>query len=163
MHTTSLEQTHCLLEKLKTTQSSKEAELILKEAESLHIPHEIVRTIENEGIKLYQQQQFTEAQSYFQLLAALEPHVHKYWMQLGQVQTKLGLYDAAANAYSVAAISAPDDPLSLLCLAFCFAKLHNFEEAKRALDSAIIRCGNCAMYSEIKAEALTFYEILKKE
>jgi tetratricopeptide (TPR) repeat protein len=88
------------------------------------------------GLKLYEEQRFEEAISVFAFLSILESYCQEIWVALGLCHQQLEEWLFAVNAYSMANLIKPEDPLPYLHSAQCFLACNEVENAKGSLKLA---------------------------
>jgi type III secretion system low calcium response chaperone LcrH/SycD len=111
---------------------------------------------------LFEHQRYEDAGQAFLFLATLNPHNHDYWLGLGMATQMCHDYEAAIDAYELAALSDIASPVPYFYLAKCLFAIHDRESALQALDLAIETAGEAVDYAELKRQAETAKEILLK-
>lgn len=111
---------------------------------------------------LFENRHYEGAANAFLFLATLNPYNYEYWLGLGMATQMYGDYSAAVDAYEMAAISDPVNPVPYFYLSKCFFALHERKEALQALDLAVEYAGDLEQYSELKEQALLAKKILMK-
>jgi type III secretion system low calcium response chaperone LcrH/SycD len=102
---------------------------------------------------LFENKRYQDAANAFLFLATLNPHNHDYWLALG-MSTQLGHdYEAAIDAYELAALCDISSPVPYFYLAKCLFAIHDRESALQALDLAIETADEIEEYEELKQQA----------
>lgn len=87
--------------------------------------------------QLYQAGRDSEAADAFFFLAALHPSVQVYWLGLGMAEQCLSHYEKALEAYSMASLLEPQDPLPYYHSAACYHALQDSLNARKSLEMAL--------------------------
>lgn len=111
---------------------------------------------------LFEHQRFRDAGNAFLFLATLNPHHHDYWLGLGMATQLCQDYEAAIDAYELAALCDISSPVPYFYLAKCLFAIHDRESSLQALDLAIETAGDFTEYAELKEQAEKAKEILLK-
>ncbi|MDB6081174.1 MAG: lcrH [Chlamydiia bacterium] len=136
--TTAIEQ---LVERLRKMPSISEIHAFLDAAlnehgsmtKMLNLNGELLDTLALEASRLYQQSQFEEATSFFQLLSIACPGLQEYWMLLGACRLQCRDYDSALSAYAMAIILNEDDPRPYFFSALCYKKKGDTHEFQKCI------------------------------
>ncbi|MBA3722858.1 MAG: SycD/LcrH family type III secretion system chaperone [Parachlamydiaceae bacterium] len=103
--------------------------------------------------QLFEHKRYKDAANAFLFLATLNPYVHEYWLALGMASQMSQDYEAAIDAYELAAMCDIKSPVPYLYLAKCLFSIHDRESALQALDLAIETADDIAEYEDLKKEA----------
>jgi len=112
--------------------------------------------------RLFEYKRYKDAANAFLFLATLNPFNHDYWLGLGMATQMIQDYEAAIDAYELAAIADIENPIPYFYLAKCLFAIHDRESALQALDLAIETAGEMNEYAELKQQAITARQILLK-
>lgn len=112
---------------------------------------------------LFEHKRYQEAADAFLFLATLNLHHHEYWLGLGMATQLCQNYEAAIDAYELAALSDISSPVPYFYLAKCLFAIHDRESALQALDLAIETADDIDEYAELKQQAQAAREILLKD
>jgi type III secretion system low calcium response chaperone LcrH/SycD len=112
--------------------------------------------------QLFEYKRYEEAGNAFLFLATLNPHIHDYWLGLGMATQMCQDYEAAIDAYELAALCNISNPVPYFYLAKCLFAIHDRESALQALDLAIETAGEADEYMELKKQAQEAKRILLK-
>lgn len=112
--------------------------------------------------RLFEHQKYTDAANAFLFLATLNPYHHEYWVGLGMATQMNGDYEAAVDAYEMAAICKIDSPVPYFYLAKCLFAMHDRESALQALDLAIEYSNDLPEYAELQIQASKARALLLK-
>lgn len=111
---------------------------------------------------LFENRHHTDAANAFLFLVTLNPYNHDYWLGLGMSTQMSGDYDAAVDAYEMAAICDICSPVPYFYLAKCLFAMHDRESALQALDLAMEYAGDIPEYADLKQQARTARMMLLK-
>lgn len=112
--------------------------------------------------RLFENKRFVDAANAFLFLVTLNPYNHDYWLGLGMTTQLCGDYEAAIDAYEMAAVADSYNPVSYFYLAKCLFAIHDRESALQALDLALEYAGNKKEYVELKKQAEAARTLLLK-
>ena len=112
--------------------------------------------------RLFENRHFTDAANAFLFLVTLNPYHHEYWVGLGMSSQMNGDYEAAVDAYEMAAICKIDSPVPYFYLAKCLFAMHDRESALQALNLAIEYSGDNPEYADLKQQAIQARTLLLK-
>ena len=102
---------------------------------------------------LFENHRYSDAADAFFFLVTLNHYNHDYWLGLGMSSQLCGKFDAAIDAYEMAAICEIENPVPYFYLAKCLYAMHERENALQALNLAISYAGDLPEYAELKAQA----------
>lgn len=111
---------------------------------------------------LFEHKRYSDAANAFLFLATLNPYNHDYWLGLGMCTQMGHEYEAAIDAYELAALCDISSPVPYFYLAKCLFAIHDRESALQALDLAIETAGELVDYAELKEQAQKARDILLK-
>lgn len=103
--------------------------------------------------QLFEHKRYKDAANAFLFLATLNPYNHDYWLGLGMSVQMCHDYEAAIDAYELAAFNEMTSPVPYFYLAKCLFAIHDRENALQALDLAIEVANESEGFSEIKKQA----------
>lgn len=112
---------------------------------------------------LFEHKRYEDAGNAFLFLATLNPYNHEYWLGLGMASQMSQDYEAAIDAYELAAISNIESPVPYFYLAKCLFAIHDRESALQALDLAIETSGDLGEYADLKRQAVAAKDLLVKD
>lgn len=115
------------------------------------------------GYGLYSNGQFENAEKVFKFLCFYDHLEKKNWMGLGATRQMLKKFEAATQAYGMAALLDPEDPKPPLHAADCFLALSRLNEAESALNGAITFAGDKPEYRDVAQRAQTLLSLLKNK
>lgn len=113
--------------------------------------------------RLFEHRRYQDAGNAFLFLATLNPYNHEYWLGLGMACQMSQDYEAAIDAYELAALADIESPIPYFYLAKCLFAIHDRESALQALDLAIETAGEAAAFSDLKEQAQTAKSILLRD
>lgn len=111
---------------------------------------------------LFEHRRFTDAANAFLFLITLNPYNHDYWLGLGMTTQMCGDYEAAIDAYEMAAINNIENPVPYFYLAKCLFAMHDRESALQALDLSLEYAGDAIEYADLKRHAMAARSLLVK-
>lgn len=111
---------------------------------------------------LFEHKRYQDAANAFLFLATLNPHHHEYWLGLGMATQLNQDYEAAIDAYELAALCNIASPVPYFYLAKCLFAIHDRESALQALNLAIETADGIEEYSHLKKQAEQAKEMLLK-
>jgi type III secretion system low calcium response chaperone LcrH/SycD len=111
---------------------------------------------------IFEHKRYHDAANAFLFLATLNPHNHDYWLGLGMSTQMCQNYEAAIDAYELAALCDISSPVPYFYLAKCLFAIHDRESALQALDLAIETADEIEEYAKLKQQAEMAKEILLK-
>ncbi len=109
---------------------------------------------------LFENKRDTEATNAFLFLATLNPYNHEYWLGLGMAAQRSGEYEAAIDAYEMAAILDIESPVPYFYLAKCLFAIHDRESSLQALDLAIEYAADREEFFDLKLQAVEARKLL---
>ena len=111
---------------------------------------------------LFEQKHYEDASNAFLFLATLNPYHHDYWLGLGMSTQLCHEYEAAIDAYELAALCDMSSPVPYFYLAKCLFAIHDRESALQALDLAIETAADLEEFAELKQQAMLAKIVLLK-
>ena len=114
---------------------------------------EIMAKFYGAAYQLFEHRRYSDAANAFLFLATLNPHNHEYWLGLGMASQLAHGYEAAIDAYELAAITNIESPVAYFYLAKCLFAIHDRESALQALDLALELAGDSQEFAELKGQA----------
>ena len=112
--------------------------------------------------RLFESRRYTDAANAFVFLVTLNPYNHDYWIGLGMSTQLFGDFEAAIDAYEMAAICDIQNPVPYFYLAKCLFAMHDRESALQALELAVDCAGDQLEYQQLKEQALTAKSLILK-
>ena len=153
----------------KTKEKLKNKKLLRKELaegktaqEIMGFSAETMAKFYQAAYQLFEHKRYTDAANAFLFLATLNPHNHDYWVGLGMATQMCHEYEAAIDAYELAALADFSSPVPYFYLAKCLFAIHDRESALQALDLAIETADELPEYADLKKQALLAKEKLLK-
>ena len=113
--------------------------------------------------QLFEHESYKDAANAFLFLVTLNSYNHDYWLGLGMSTQMLGDYEAAIDAYEMAAICKLESPVPYFYLAKCLFAVHDRESSLKALDLAIEYAGDDFEFIELKDQAILARDLLLKD
>jgi type III secretion system low calcium response chaperone LcrH/SycD len=111
---------------------------------------------------LFEHHHYLDAANAFLFLVTLNSYNHDYWLGLGMATQMTGDFEAAIDAYEMAAICKTDSPVPYFYLAKCLFAMHDRDSALQALDLAIEFSDEQSEYTELKNQAFAARLLLLK-
>lgn len=121
---------------------------------------EVMAKFYHTACQLFEQHSYVEACNSFLFLTALNPQCYPYWLGLGMASQRLGDFEAAIDAYEIAATRRLEDPVAYFYLAKCLFAMHEKASARQALDMSILYADDQPEYQELKQQAMQARELL---
>ena len=153
----------------KIKEKLKNKELLKRELAEGKTAQEVLELSDGAMFKFYQaayelfeHKRYPEAANAFLFLATLNPHHHEYWLGLGMATQLCHEYEAAIDAYELAALCDISSPVPYFYLAKCLFAIHDRESALHALELAIEMANGLDEYQELKQQAEMAKDILLK-
>ena len=161
------------LEEFKLSKKAKEKlknkEFLKKELASGKTPQEILEFKEETMAKFYkaayrlfEHKRYIDAANAFLFLVTLNTHNHDYWLGLGMSAQLCCDYEAAIDAYEMAAVTDVESPVPYFYLAKCLFAIHDRESALQALDLALEYAEGKDGYADLIKQARAAKALLLK-
>lgn len=148
-------------EKLKNkAQLKKELAAGKTAQEILNFSDETMAKFYKAAYRLFEHRRIVDAANAFLFLVTLNPHNHDYWLGLGMSTQLCGDYEAAIDAYEMAAVTDINSPVPYFYLAKCLFAIHDRESALQALELALEYADDLSEYIELKQQALAARKLL---
>jgi type III secretion system low calcium response chaperone LcrH/SycD len=146
----------------------KNKELIKKELAEGKLAHEILGFSERAMHKFYkaaslllEHRRLEDAANAFLFLVTLNPLHHDYWMGLGVASQLSQNYEAAIDAYEMAAYCEVHNPTPYFYLAKCLFAMHDREAALEAINLALEYSEDDERFSDLHKQALAAKKLLE--
>lgn len=153
----------------KAQEKLKDKELLKRELARGKTPQEILGFKEETMAKFYraayrlfEHKKYIDAANAFLFLVTLNTHNHDYWLGLGMSTQLCGEYEAAIDAYEMAAVTDVDSPVPYFYLAKCLFAIHDRESALQALDLALEYAEDKEQYHDLVQQARAAKALLLK-
>jgi len=111
---------------------------------------------------LFEHQRHLDAAQAFLFLVTLNPYIPDYWLGLGMSTQLTGDFEAAIDAYEMAAVYEMDNPVPYFYLAKCLFSIHDRDSALQALDLALEYADEKSEFSDLKIQAQAARKLLLK-
>lgn len=148
-------------EKLKNkTYLKKELAKGKSAQEILEFSNETMAKFYRAAYQLFEHQRQKDAAHAFLFLVTLNPYNHDYWLGLGMATQLCGDFEAAIDAYEMAAVYEMDNPIPYFYLAKCLFAIHDRDSALQALDLALEYAEDKSEYTDLKQQAQTARKLL---
>lgn len=128
----------------------------------LEFSNETMAKFYGAAYRLFEHRLYVDAANAFLFLVTLNPYNHDYWLGLGMATQLNGDFEAAIDAYEMAAISEIENPVPYFYLAKCLFAMHERDSALEALDLALEYSTDRAEYSQLRREAQAARVLLMK-
>lgn len=112
--------------------------------------------------RLFEGRHYADAANAFLFLVTLNTHNHDYWLGLGMSTQLSGDYEAAIDAYEMAAVTDVESPVPYFYLAKCLFAIHDRESALQAIELALDYAEDQDQYAELRQQALAAKTLLLK-
>lgn len=113
--------------------------------------------------QLFECKRYEDAAHAFLFLVTLNAYHYDYWLGLGAATQGCGDYEAAIDAYEMAAIFQIESPIPYFHLAKCLFAMHDRENSMQAIDLALEYSEGRAEFEEIHLQAKAAKALLLKE
>ena len=130
--------------------------------EILGFSNEIMAKFYRAAYSLFEGKRYTDAANAFLFLVTLNTHNHDYWLGLGMATQMTGDFEAAIDAYEMAAMTDTESPVPYFYLAKCLFSSHDRDSALQALELALEYAADREEYADLKEQALAAKELLLK-
>lgn len=101
----------------------------------------------------YKNGKYDKALPLFQFLSLIDHVNKKWWMGYGAAAQMSKDYTKAINAYAMATVLDIDDPRPQLQAAYCLLMEKKRDEARMALEGAILAAGSNPAYQHVRTQA----------
>lgn len=128
--------------------------------EVLGLSYEQMAAFYRKALQLFNEKSYAEAADAFLFLAYMNLENHDYWLGLGMATQMCHDYEAAIDAYELAAIYDLSSPVPYFYLAKCLFAIHDHTSALEALDMAIEASKDRVEYAELLEQAIHAKEVL---
>ena len=150
-------------EKLKNKKLLKKELAAGKTAQQIMgIDNETMAKFYGAAYRLFEHQRYVDAANGFLFLVTLNPYNHEYWLGLGMATQMNNDFEAAVDAYEMAAICELDNPIPYFYLAKCLFAMHDRDSAKQALDLALEYSEDRPDFEQLHSQAQAAKDILGK-
>lgn len=112
--------------------------------------------------RLFESKRYSDAANAFIFLVTLNPYNHEYWLGLGMATQLYGDFEAAIDAYEMAAICDMESPVPYFYLAKCLFAMHDRDSALQAIELALDYANDKPEYMKLKEQALAAQALLIK-
>jgi len=110
--------------------------------------------------QLNEHKRYSDAAQAFFFLITLNPQQLSYWLSLGIALQMSGEYEAAIDAYEIAAIYQLESPIPYFYMAKCLFAIHERSSALEAFNLAIEYADSNVEHAELKRQAIMARDIL---
>lgn len=152
------------IEKKKMVQTIEDAFLRgIPVRQSLGINDDTMEALYSQGHRLYSTRKYERAAKLFQALAFLDPKDFRYMLGVA-ASFQLGKeYEKAIGWYLALSILDTSSPLPFYYISDCFLKQNEYLASLDFLKKTVERCGDVALYKNLKAKATMMMEPLEEE
>ncbi len=112
------------------------------------------------GYNQFAARKFDQAIDIFKLLCLYDHFEERWYYSLGVAQQGKGDYAEALKAFSIATVLDMMDPKPQAQAGYCLMALGHKDEAKSALEGAILTCQDDPEHAEVKKQATALLETL---
>lgn len=113
--------------------------------------------------QLFENKSYHDAADAFLFLVTVNPYHYDYWIGLGASTQHCNEYEAAIDAYEMAAICQLDNPIPYFHLANCLFAMHDRESALQAIELVLEYSEDNDSYDELRHKAHAAKAVLEKE
>jgi len=111
---------------------------------------------------LFEGRHYSDAANAFLFLVTLNTHNHDYWLGLGMSTQLNGDYEAAIDAYEMAAMTDVESPVPYFYLAKCLFAIHDRDSALQAIELALEYSADKEQFAELRQQAEAARTLLLK-
>jgi len=115
------------------------------------------------AFQLFEEKHYAEAANAFLFLVTLDPFHQEYWLGFGSAIQRCDDYEAAIDAYEMAAICKIDSPVPYFHLGKCLFAMHDRPSALQAIELALEYSDGVSEYDDLHHRALAAKALLWKE
>ena len=130
--------------------------------ESINIAPEKIEQLYLKAAAFYSAEKYQQAAELFESMVLYNHKDPKNWIGLAASNQMLKNYKTAIDGYSRAFSLDPTAPAPLIHLYECYLALQDYPRAIASLESVILITQNRPEYSEVRTQAESLKEILKK-
>ncbi len=130
--------------------------------EVLEISNDTMMKFYSAAYYLFENRHYDDAANAFFFLVTLNPHGYDYWVGLGMAEQLKGDFEAAIDAYEMAAMLETENPSAYLYLAKCLFAMHDRESALDALNLGISIADDRPEYYDLKLQMEAAKKLLGK-
>lgn len=112
---------------------------------------------------LFENKNYSDSSNAFLFLVTVNPYHYDYWLGLGAATQHCNQYEAAIDAYEMAAICQLDNPIPYFHLANCLFAMHDRDSALQALDLVLEYSQDIDAYDDIRRKAISAKTVLAHE
>jgi type III secretion system low calcium response chaperone LcrH/SycD len=110
--------------------------------------------------RLFENKRYNDAANAFLFLVTMNSYHYDYWLGLGAAVQRCGDYEAAIDAYEMAAVCQLENPAPYFHLAKCLFAMHDRESALQAIDLALEYSEGRNEFADIHKQALAARALL---
>ncbi len=89
------------------------------------------------GVRFYQAKNYQKAADVFFVISSIDYRRHGVWLGLGLAEQELGHHQFALTAFSMAALTDMEDPMSFVYSAECYIALKEYKDAEECIQTAL--------------------------
>lgn len=131
--------------------------------EILGFSEETMNKFYEAACRLFEVKRYEDAANAFLFLVTMNSYHYDYWIGLGAAVQRCGDYEAAIDAYEMAAVCQLENPAPYFHLAKCLFAMHDRESALQAVDLALEYSEGRSEFSDIHQQALAAKALLLKD
>ncbi|MEI8364999.1 MAG: SycD/LcrH family type III secretion system chaperone [Parachlamydiaceae bacterium] len=128
--------------------------------EILGFPDETMAKFYHAANTLFEGRHYTDAANAFLFLVTLNTHNHDYWLGLGMATQMCGDFEAAIDAYEMAAMTDVESPVPYFYLAKCLFAIHDRDSALQAIELALEYAEDKEEYNDLREQSLAAKKLL---
>lgn len=113
--------------------------------------------------KIFENKNYDDASKAFLFLVTINPYHYDYWLGLGAATQHCHDYEAAVDAYEMAAICQLDNPIPYFHLANCLFAMHDRDSALKAIEMVLEYSNDNADFSDLRQKAMAAKGVLEHE
>jgi type III secretion system low calcium response chaperone LcrH/SycD len=112
---------------------------------------------------IFENKNYDDASKAFLFLVTINPYHYDYWLGLGAATQHCHDYEAAIDAYEMAAICQLDNPIPYFHLANCLFAMHDRDSALKAIEMVLEYSTGNDEYTDLRQKAIAAKGVLEHE
>lgn len=121
--------------------------------EAINLEAEQLEAIYAVAYNHFTAKKYDKAIDLFKFLCLYDHAEPRWYYSLGVAQQQKGDHEAAVTAYGMATLLDVEDPRPQAQAGYCLMALGRYDEARSALEGAIMACGKNAAHANVRSQA----------
>lgn len=131
--------------------------------EMLGFSDEVMNQFYTNACQIFENKRYDDASNAFLFLVTINPYHYDYWLGLGAATQHSHDYEAAIDAYEMAAICQLDNPIPYFHLANCLFAMHDRDNALKAIEMVLEYSQENDEFSDLRRKAMAAKGVLEHE